>query len=105
MQAMTKSLYQWMVNQPKYKNSYFNRFKLRTRMLVKGCVATFSSKNMLDAPVECDILLIHPSYKSYKQGRKKQLINMLRGKGLVVEEFIEKKDKEKIVGREFCKNN
>ncbi|NLY04436.1 MAG: hypothetical protein GXZ15_06360 [Campylobacter sp.] len=105
MQAMTKSLYQWMVSQPKYVNSFLNRFKLRARMLVKGCVAIFSSKNMLDAPIECDILLIHPSYNSYKQGRKKQLINMLKEKGLIVEEFVEKKDKEKIVGREFCKIN
>lgn len=105
MQAMTKSLYQWMVSQPKYVNSFLNRFKLRARMLAKGCVATFSSKNIFDAPLECDILLIHPSYKSYKQGRKKKLINMLKEKGLAVEEFIEKKDKEKIIGREFCKIN
>lgn len=105
MQAMTKSLYQWMVSQPKYVNSFLNRFKLRARMLAKGCVATFSSKNMFDAPLECDVLLIHPSYKSYKQGRKKKLINMLKEKGLAVEEFIEKKDKEKIIGREFCKIN
>lgn len=103
MQTMTKSLYQWMVSQSKYKNSFLNRVKLKARMLVKGCVANFSSKRIIEEPIECDVLLIHPSYKSYKQGRKKQLVKMLKEKGLIVEEFVERKDKEKIVRREFCK--
>src|SRR5690554_7062721 len=105
MQAMVEMLYQWMISQPKYKNNIFNRFKLRVRMLVKGCLANFLAKKKTEAPIKCDILLVHPSYKSYKQGRKKKLISMMRDQGLIVEEFIEKKDKEKIFGREFCKIN
>lgn len=44
MQAMTKSLYQWMVSQPKYVNSFLNRFKLRARMLAKVMLRLFRRK-------------------------------------------------------------
>lgn len=98
-----KSLYQWINSSSKYKNSYFNRFKLKLRMFFKGCLALIFYRKNISEPIECDVLLIHPSLKSYKQGRKKKFINMLKNKGLVVEEFIEGKDKDIIFKRQFCK--
>ena len=100
---MMKSLYHWINSSYKYKNSYFNSFKLKLIMFFKGCLALIFYRKNISEPIECDVLLIHPSLKSYKQGRKKKFINMLKNKGLVVEEFIERKDKDIIFKRQFCK--
>lgn len=50
----------------------------------------------------CDVLLIHPSEKSYKLGRKHDLIAALRAKGLHVEEFVEGSDSELVRLRQFA---
>lgn len=103
MKVMARSLYRWMVNSPKYKNNVYKRIKLKVRMTLRGFVAFLISRKYNKKPIFCDVLLIHPSYKSYRQGRKKKLISMLKDKGLIVKEFIEKKDREKLISREFCK--
>src|SRR5699024_6619184 len=85
------------------KNNVYKRIKLKVRMTLRGFVAFLISRKYNKKPIFCDVLLIHPSYKSYRQGRKKKLISMLKDKGLIVKEFIEKKDREKLISREFCK--
>lgn len=101
MQIMMKSLYQWVSRSSKYRNSSFNRLKLRLRMVFKGCLALVASKNQIIEPVICDVLLVHPSLKSYQQGRKKTFIQMLKDAGLTVEEYVEKKDRDTFLNREF----
>ena len=39
----------------------------------------------------CDVLVLHPSDKSLKLGRKKQLLKILEGKGLRVKEIVQQK--------------
>lgn len=105
MQEMTKSLYQWMVSHPKYKNSAINKLKLNFRMKMKGFIATLISNENLVSPVECDVLIIHPSYKNYNQERRKKFVGELKKSGLKVKEFVSKSDKDKLKRREFCKVN
>lgn len=101
MNKMMEELYQWKINSSRYKTSFLKRVKLRSRMIMKGCIAALSENKSHTESVVCDVLLIHPSEKSYQQGRKKTLVQKLKNAGLTVEEYIEKKDRDKILNREF----
>ncbi|WP_256667720.1 hypothetical protein [Pseudomonas sp. R-28-1W-6] len=50
----------------------------------------------------CDVLLIHPSCKSYLQGRKKPLVAALRARGMRVEEFVEDSERRLIFARQLA---
>jgi len=52
---------------------------------------------------QCDVLLIHPSRKSYEQGRKGAFLQALRATGLHVEEFVEESDDVLIRARQFSR--
>lgn len=103
MKEMIDGLLHWIINSDKYKDKKYKIFKLKFRMALKGFIATVFSRKPYKKPIECDVLIIHPSCKSYKQGRKKQLIAILKNEGLIVKEFIEKSDADKALNREFCK--
>lgn len=78
-------------------------FRLALRMGGKAVLARLFSRYANDAPLACDVLLVHPSRKSYQQGRKRPFIEALRQRGLHVEEFIEGGDGEILRLRQLAK--
>lgn len=78
-------------------------WRLRLRLVCKSLLAWLLSRHKPIQPSYCDVLLIHPSRKSYRQGRKKALLRALRARGLQVEEFIEDSDTALIRDRQFVR--
>ncbi len=78
-------------------------WRLRCRLAGKGLLAFFFSIGRDIPATACDVLLIHPSRKSYEQGRKEALLQALRNGGLHVEEFIEEPDGVLIGTRQFAR--
>ncbi len=81
----------------------FSAFRLAVRMGGKAILARLFSRSANAAPLICDVLLVHPSRKSYLQGRKRLFIEALRQRGLHVEEFIEEGDGETLRLRQLVK--
>jgi hypothetical protein len=78
-------------------------WRLRCRLAGKGVWAFFLSIGRHIPTTPCDVLLIHPSRKSYEQGRKKIFLQALRAKGLHVEEYVEESDGALIRTRQFAR--
>ncbi|MBF5055164.1 hypothetical protein Y5W_00458 [Alcanivorax sp. 521-1] len=58
------------------------------RESLRGLRARLRARRDHGAPTHCDVLLIHPSEKSRRQGRKNALLEALRRAGLRVEETV-----------------
>ncbi len=71
--------------------------RLFWKVLLSCCVQRHASTEALP----CDVLLIHPSRKSYLQGRKKPLIAALKARGMQVAEYVEESDRELLRKRQF----
>jgi len=78
-------------------------WRLRCRLAGRGLLAFFLSIGRRIPATSCDVLLIHPSRKSYEQGRKGALLQALRANGLHVEEFVEESDGVLIRARQFVR--
>lgn len=76
--------------------------KLTMRLLWKSVLSLCIRQRDNGRPCECDVLLVHPSRKSFLQGRKQPLVAALRARGLRVEEFVEEGDRELIRVRQFA---
>ncbi|WP_313024247.1 hypothetical protein [Pseudomonas lopnurensis] len=79
----------------------FSRVVMRIRLLWKAVLSMFFQQHELVEPVVCNVLLIHPSKKSFLQGRKKPLIAALKARGLIIEEYVEAGDRDLIKQRSF----
>ncbi|WP_254621434.1 hypothetical protein [Stutzerimonas stutzeri] len=78
-------------------------WRLRCRLAGKSLLAFLFAANRHIPITSCDVLLIHPSRKSYEQGRKKAFLQALKINGLHVEEFIEESDGVLIRTRQFVR--
>lgn len=78
-------------------------WRLRFRLAGKSLLVLLLSLGRRVPVASCDVLLIHPSRKSYEQGRKAALLQALRSSGLHVEEFIEESDDVLIRARQFAR--
>ncbi|WP_188985875.1 hypothetical protein [Pseudomonas matsuisoli] len=58
----------------------------------KGILSFFLQRKKTAGLKVCDVLLVHPSRKSYLQGRKESFIEALRSKGMTIEEIVEDDD-------------
>lgn len=76
--------------------------KLGLRLCWKAILSWYIQRRDGDEALQCDVLLIHPSRKSFLQGRKKPLVAALKARGLRVEEFIEESDRELLRQRQFA---
>lgn len=77
------------------------RVKLRTRLFLKALLSTVFQRRRAIEAVDCDVLLVHPSRKSFRLGRKQALLAALRARGLIVEEFVEEGDFDLVRNRQF----
>ena len=64
------------------------------RESLRGIYGRLRLRREPTTPRVCDVLLIHPSEKSRRQGRKTTLLAELRGAGLIVEETVATDNKE-----------
>ena len=64
------------------------------RESLRGLWARCRTRRQAVTPRECDVLLIHPSEKSRRQGRKNDLLAALRQAGLSVEEAVAGDDRQ-----------
>lgn len=78
-------------------------WRLRCRLAGKSLLAFMFSIGRHISATQCDVLLIHPSRKSYEQGRKGAFLQALRATGLHVEEFVEESDDVLIRARQFSR--
>jgi len=78
-------------------------WRLRLRMAGKSLLASLLCNGRYVPAIRCDVLLIHPSRKSYEQGRKGAFLEALRARGLHVEEFVEESDNVLIRARQFVR--
>jgi hypothetical protein len=78
-------------------------WRLRLRLAGKSLLAFFLSIGRDIPATPCDVLLVHPSRKSYEQGRKGPFLQALRANGLQVEEFVEESDGVLIRARQFVR--
>lgn len=69
-----------------------SRVGIRLRLFWMGVLSFVYQQKKAHIPICCDVLLIHPSKRSFNQGRKQHLINALRDRGMHVEEIIESDD-------------
>lgn len=77
--------------------------KLVLRLLWKSALSLSIRQRDNAASRECDVLLVHPSRKSFLQGRKMPLVTALQARGMLVEEFVEEGDRELIRARQFAR--
>lgn len=97
-----KALYSFVLKgDPHRENGIFSRVVMSSRLLWKAVLSMLFQQRELVDPAVCDVLLIHPSRKSFLQGRKKPLIAALKARGLIVEEFVEADDHDLIKHRNF----
>ncbi|MCK0510608.1 hypothetical protein [Aromatoleum buckelii] len=75
--------------------------KLRARLFLKAFLSLVFQRRRAIEAVDCDVLLVHPSRKSFRLGRKQALLAALRSRGLAVEEFVEEGDFDLVRGRQF----
>lgn len=68
-----------------------------------GMAASLRSRKKSTPPLTCDILLIHPSKKSWRQGRKSFFIRSMLDNGLNVQEFVSLSDKESLKKRQLSR--
>ncbi|MDT3711373.1 hypothetical protein U8L64_17255 [Pseudomonas sp. FIP_A4] len=100
--ADQKALYRFILDgDPRKKKKLLNYIAVRTKLLWKALLSVIFQQRGLIEPVVCDVLLIHPSQKSFLQGRKKPLIAALKARGLNVEEYVEIDDRDLILHRSF----
>jgi hypothetical protein len=78
-------------------------WRLRCRLAGKSLLASLLCSGRHIPATPCDVLLIHPSRKSYEQGRKDAFLQALRATGLHVEEFVEESDGVLIRARQFVR--
>ncbi|KON82449.1 hypothetical protein PA01_10785 [Azoarcus sp. PA01] len=83
------------------KHGAAGRLKLRARLFLKALLSMVFQRRRAVESVECDVLLVHPSRKSFRLGRKQALLAALRGRGLIVEEFVEEGDLDLVRNRQF----
>jgi len=76
--------------------------KLSLRLFWRAILSWCVQRRDGDAARQCDVLLIHPSRKSFLQGRKKPLITALQARGMRVEEHVEESDRELLRQRQFA---
>lgn len=97
MKALTDELKRWRKHR---KGGRDQGWKAAFRAVFRGVLAgLFGRRTVVAQP--CDVLLVHPSEKSYRQGRKKQLVTLLEEAGLRVIEHVERGSSEKLKRREF----
>lgn len=102
MSAYQKALCRFILDGDSRKRKRIrNYIAVRIKLLWKALLSMFFQQRCLIDRVVCDVLLIHPSRKSFLQGRKKPLIAALKSKGLNVEEFVEVDDRDLIRNRSF----
>lgn len=75
--------------------------KLRARLFLKALLSIVFQRRRAIEAVDCDVLLVHPSRKSFRLGRKQALLAALRDRGLIVEEFVEEGDFDLVRSRQF----
>lgn len=100
--AQWQALQQYVLARPRRRGkSSLAVSGLVLRLLWKAWLSLlFQRKPGVEAD-PCDILLIHPSRKSFLQGRKKPLLEALQARGLRVAEFVEEGDSELMRDRQF----
>lgn len=97
MKVLTDELQRWRRHR---KGGRDPGWKAAFRAVLRGALAWLFCQRTVVAQ-SCDVLLVHPSEKSYRQGRKKQLVTLLEEAGLRVIEHVERGSSEKLKRREF----
>lgn len=101
MSADQTALYRFILDGDSHKKRKTNFLAIRIRLLWKALLSRIFQQHGPVEPIVCDVLMIHPSQKSFLQGRKKPLIAALKARGLSVEEFVEADDCDLIRNRSF----
>lgn len=97
-----QALQDFVLDKSRYRDpGAAGRLKLRARLCLKALLSIVFQRRTASETVDCDVLLVHPSRKSFRLGRKQALLAALRDRGLVVEEFVEEGDFDLVRGRQF----
>ncbi len=97
MKLLLTTLTDW--KRQKTKNGIKN-WKVQLREVWRGLLASLFCKTVKERK-SCDVLIVHPSVKSFNGGRKARLLELLRTRGIVVEEYIEPSSSLKLKNRHF----
>ncbi len=73
------------------------------RQIIYGVYSSLRTTNKIRTPEECDVLLIHPSEKSWKQGRKASFIHAMREEGLTVSETVTRSNRKVLKEKQLCR--
>lgn len=104
MDAALRQLLDFVVDAPvRGGKGRLAAWRLRCRLAGKSLLAYLFAERRHIPTTSCDVLLIHPSRKSYEQGRKGAFVQALRASGLHVEEFIEESDSVLSRTRQFVR--
>ncbi|MCY1259502.1 hypothetical protein D9M68_152240 [compost metagenome] len=104
MSQRLAALQRYVLEQPRSRGKGASAVvRLVLRMGFKALLGRLFSRAQDAAALTCDVLLVHPSRKSFLQGRKKPFIEALRQRGLRVEEFVEESDGEQLRQRQLAR--
>lgn len=103
MDSQLRALQAFLLDQPRRRGKGLRGvIRLALQLWSKAALSWLACRRITGEQGRCDVLLVHPSRKSYLQGRKKPLVAALQARGMRVEEFVEDGEFRLICARQLA---